>query len=197
MTQVAAARLSAMEETRLEASTAAGRAERRNRPKHLLLLAFALLVFAAGLLGWSVLARARAAATLREERALAEKVRDITAQFNELKTDSEQSSTSRPKFGESIFNRPSRFQELAASAGLKNTGFVPQRKTADPAVNGVQRRRLEFELKDESLDALLNWMKMAVEDIPGLEVFSVRLRPEANQWALNVEFSRWERTTGT
>jgi hypothetical protein len=37
-------------------------------------------------------------------------------------------------------------------------------------------------------------VEIATRDVPGLEVYSVRIRPETNQWDLNVTFSRWERT---
>lgn len=197
MTQTAAGRASALEEARLTAATAAARAERRNRPKHLLLLALTLLMFSALLLGWSALARSRASKAYRNQRASAEAIvtqTDVLRRLMQESTDA--AGASRPREGESIHNRLSRFQELGAQAGLKNL-TAPQAKGADRATaNGWVQRWLTYNVKDESLDSLMAWMRLAIEDIHGLEVKSVRLVPEANQWSLNVTFSRNERATG-
>lgn len=195
MTQAAASRATMLEETRLSAAAAAARAERRNRPRHLLLLAIALLVFAAALLGWSMLSRSAAAAAFKTEQ---ERAQQIVTKIDQLQAiqDEADSAGATPREGESIHNRLSRFQELGEQAGLKNPPSVPQGKNSDrTAVGGFVQRRLTYAVRDESLDNLLAWMRMAVEDIHGLEVQSVRLTPEANQWSLNVVFSRAERAS--
>lgn len=195
MTQAAATRAAFLEETRFNTASAASRAERRNRPRHLLLLSIALLTFAAALLGWGLLSRARAAATFRKEQVRAGQVVTKTDELRALRAESELTGAGLRE-GDSIHNSLSRFQDLGAQAGLKNPPSVPQAKTADrTAQGGYLQRRLTYAVRDESLDNLLNWMRMAIEDIHGLEIQSIRLTPEANLWSLNVVFSRSERAT--
>ncbi|MCC6677959.1 MAG: hypothetical protein IT436_12515 [Phycisphaerales bacterium] len=195
MTQAAASRATFLEESRLSAAAAAARAERRNRPRHLLLLSLALLVISAALLGWALLSRARAAAAFKAEQDRAQQIVTKTDQLRLLQAEAD-SVGAAPREGESIHNRLSRFQELGAQAGLKNPPSVPQSKTADrTAVGGFVQRRLTYVVRDESLDNLLAWMRSAIEDIHGLEIQSVRVIPEANQWSLNVTFSRSERAS--
>lgn len=197
MTQAAASRATLLEETRLGAAAAAARAERRNRPRHLLLLAAALLVFSAALLAWGLFGRARAARAFTNEQTRAQQIVTLTDELRQLQAQADASGSGFSE-GESIHNRLSRFQELGAQAGLKNPPSVPQAKTADRAsVGGVIQRRLTYSVRDESLQNLLAWMRTAIEDIHGLEIQSVRLTPEANQWLLNVVFSRSERASAS
>ena len=53
--------------------------------------------------------------------------------------------------------------------------------------------KFDYEVRDESLAALMDWMNRAVAAVEGLEVYSVSIKPEAQAWNLRVTFSRWER----
>lgn len=195
MTQAAASRASFIEEARFSTAAAAARAERRNRPRHLLLLAVALLVFCTGLLAWSGIARARAASAFAEARDRAQQIVTKVDELRFLQAEADSAGAAATE-GESIHNRLSRFQELGEQARLKNPPSVPQAKTADrTSSGGYTQRRLTYVVRDESLDNLLAWMRLAIEDIHGLEIQSVRLIPEANLWSLNVVFSRAERVS--
>jgi len=48
-------------------------------------------------------------------------------------------------------------------------------------------------LKHEDLSVLMTWISSALADVPGLEVASVMLRPEAEKWSMDVRFTRWEK----
>jgi hypothetical protein len=72
---------------------------------------------------------------------------------------------------------------------------MPGRTPVETKGAGVQRVRFEYRaVRDEKLEALLGWLGQATEDIPGLEVFSVTIKPEAAGWLMDVVFTRWERT---
>jgi hypothetical protein len=198
MTQMAA-RVSSIDETRLAAATAAARTERRNRPIHVLMFAVVLLVLAAGLLGWSVLQKVRAAKAYRSQRDQTAEIVNKAGMLRTLMAQAEAQSTPGSGEDKSIHGRLDDFQKWWTDVGLANPQPLPSSTPSDArATNGrVQRRVVYTNIKSDSLEKLMAWMKTAVENIHGLEVRDIRLIPEANQWSLNVTFSRSERQDGT
>ena len=87
---------------------------------------------------------------------------------------------------------PARLQAIAQEAGIKNKLQIP--RDEEERRGASKRVKFRFDnVQDESLPALLSWLDKAVTELPGMEVYSVSIRPLANQWVMNVTFARWER----
>jgi hypothetical protein len=70
-------------------------------------------------------------------------------------------------------------------------GQVSNTPKRDIGANQVSVRYSQ--MKHEDLSVLLGWVQTAVTEVPGLEVISITIRPEAEKWSMDVRFGRWER----
>lgn len=181
------------DEDRAELNSAAARAERASRPLHILLLAGVLLLVAgiALAVAWSRLGAANR--SLAFQMQLADNMAAEVAQLKQLR---EASATDGPTASDELLTMRSRISQAAAAAGIKNGDKLrPESDRAQPqrpGTNSVQRW-FKYVAQDEDLGALLRWLHNAPLEVPGLEVYQVKLTPRANDWQLQVTFSRWER----
>ena len=90
----------------------------------------------------------------------------------------------------------SRIMAAGTEAGLKNAVQLPRNEKSRGGTDAVQQR-LVYDVRDESLDAIVRWIDIALRGTTGLEVYALSVRPEANQWNCKVTFSRWEWDKGT
>ena len=66
------------------------------------------------------------------------------------------------------------------------------------ADKNAQRMVLRYEqVNHESLEDLTTWVGRALERVPGLEVYSISVKPQQNVWTMTVHFSRWEKIAGS
>lgn len=181
--------LTAEDRVAYAAARAAGN-ERANRPVWAIACAGVVLAGALIALVVSLNARSSANTTLANERARAAKFVELAAAYRRL---SESADSSGVKANEPIV--PSVLQNPATRAGMVNAAsLIPRTDSESRPATGLIRKRLTFEnVRDPSLEALLNWVRFATEDVPGLEVYSVTIKPEANVWHMKVVFTRWER----
>jgi hypothetical protein len=83
-------------------------------------------------------------------------------------------------------------------AGLRDPLRVPAEAIPDiDRTKGTRQVQLTFDIRDPSMEALVQFMQRAVAEVPGLEVQSIQIKPEAQVWYLQVKFARWERLEGT
>lgn len=186
----------ALDDLRDRVGAAAARRSAQNRPRHLVILALLLLLVSAITLVLAYRSRQTAMEELDTERARARRVDEIVRELGELKA---RSSNGQPQFGQPLATVRSRIETAATRAGLRDPLPVPRTNT-DTNVGGrtqVQRVRFTYDVKDPSLDALLQWVTFSMEDVPDLDVYSLKLNPMTTQgvWSLNIVFSRWERTS--
>ena len=181
-----------LDQARGDVAVAASRNERRNRPTHLVVIAIALAAAAAIALLMMVRQRNSARSLLANEQRVGESAVELVAQLREIKAAEE--STSIRYGGPESDLTPSKFSNAGAAAGLKQPPRLPDRQFQDRDMGGVHRTKWTYSVKDESMPNLMKWVQLAVRDIPGLEVYSISLKPEATQWSLKVTFSRWERS---
>lgn len=179
------------EDERYELAGQASARERRNRPRGLLVLG--LVVAAIGLitLGVGFLRDRSATADLRKhERQLAELVR-LDAQLQAL------ASADGPDDADELAPVPNlltQLEDLAIDAGLGKPPTPQPRPDRERTAEGLQRIKITYPTMRSSDPAvLLGWVRDATEQIPGLEVFSISLRPGATDWTMSVTFTRWER----
>lgn len=181
------------DERRAMMAARAARTERANRPIHLVALAGVLLIVAAGalLLAWGRLNSAKA----RLENASSQRQRFIELGTRWREVAARTPSDQGPKASDSITTLGSRIQAQASHAGMVNSPGVPS--TRDAARTGQPTKRVITSftnVKDPELSSLLRWIDLAVEEVPGLELYALTLKVEGDQWNLSsVQFSRWER----
>ncbi len=180
----------AREQARQDVAVAAARQARRNTPTHLIVLALLLLGIA--LICTLVAGASRAAAQERldAQKRQSARVAELVARLNQF---NEAERTGVQRWGQPAERVQSKIQQAAVQAGVK-AAIPPVNPTRSSPIGNAQRIQFKYDIRDESLNSLLKWVELATRDVPGLEVYSVRIRPEANQWDLNVTFSRWERT---
>lgn len=178
-------------EQRFELASIAARDERRNRPAHWLLFATLFFVFSLLALFWAGWSRAAAEKSLGDQRYIAQQTSEICGQILALR---KQGAEQGDRASQPVSQIRSRLQAIGVEAGIK--GKIPLPKDDEERKGASKRVKFTFaNVQDESLPALLGWLDRAVNEIPGVEVYSVSIRPQANQWLLNVTFARWERAS--
>lgn len=179
------------EDERYDGALAATGAERRNRPRHLVVLGVLALVVALLALGWAWTSRASAREALGSRRRELAQIRSLGAELTALRAQRTFRSDE-----EDLFRTPtdmlSRLKDLAAEAGLESSPPVPVEREVN--LQAGSRREWPYSVTDASLDALLGWVRLAGERIPGTFAQTIELRPAGSRWRLDVTFARYERT---
>jgi len=104
------------------------------------------------------------------------------------------SAESGPRLNEQEGAIRSRLIEIGVGAGLTRESITPKALTRAPKRElGSVLMTAAFEARDPSLAPLLGWLDRAVTQMPGIEVFKIIIRPEAQQWYMQVSFVRWEK----
>lgn len=180
------------EEERIVAASQAAAAERRNNPRYL--IAIAGLVLAVSLLwlfsSWSAWSSARAA--LVKQQRDRETITNNVAELRALKA--LQGADSGPRLAEQEGAIRSRLRDIGRAAGLKEENITPKSVKRDQRKDlGSVLLTASFEARDEALRPLMAWLDRATAEMPGLEVYKISIKPEAQKWLMQVTFSRWEK----
>lgn len=183
------ARAKLSEEAKFELSMAAASRERANRPVGL--VAGAAVVLVAGGVFAAYAMASRAAARGRLERAVVDQAM-AEARVEEWRRLAE-SAGAMPTGGTGEF-RVSRMEELAVRAGMKSRPNAPVTRDDKSRPGVVVYSHIYVDVRDPSLAAMIEWMRMACAEIAGLEVEALTVRPEPAGWKMDVTFRRWERT---
>lgn len=175
---------------RFAIASSASSTERVNRPRHLVLLAVLVLIGAFIYLAAALSDRASAIRAMKRQQRDAEK---IIATAEELAVfDERAASDPASAFGAPIPMMLSRLEELAKEAGL--TQALSHRRGPGETKGGATMYRYPYEIRDPNLESVMLWLQKCVEGIPGLEVQSLRIRPEPQSWYVSVTLTRWERS---
>ena len=181
------------DEARFELALAATGRERANRPRTL--VGAAALTLAAALLlaiwGLSSMRSARGAYS----RALGEQadVERMGLEWEKLnQQESEAGPGGMPGVGKPIDHLYDKMEQLAVRAGVKDKPQPP--RANETTRGGVKVIEYNYtNVRDPSVKVLLEWARLAAAEIPGMEVYGLTLKPDQNNWNLNVTFRRWER----
>ena len=172
----------------------AERAEQRNAPRSLVLLALIALLIA----GLAVFAAWRRDGRLRADLARRDaelrQINEMAAQYNalqqELNADTDAGGL------DPIPDILTRLDAQATRAGVDLTGVNPK-TTYDGLGEGLRLRRDSYQLRTASIEAPLRWVRFATSEIPGLRVHGIKLqtppRARDNTWVLDITFARIER----
>lgn len=184
----------ASEDRRLELAASAARARRSNEPRSLLLFAGLVLTVAllVATLAWRSYAGAAEALDLERQASV-----NALAKAAELKAMLAAGAATNSQAWEPSTTIASRISGAGVEAGLKSAVGLPKgERTRGENKLGSKQVQYDYELRDPSFEALLKFMQAATQRVPGLEVHSVLIRPEAQEWFLRVTFARWERMEG-
>jgi hypothetical protein len=190
------------EEVRQELQDLAAEAERRNRPRTLVVLGIALLMAALGYVVWAALARASAAEDLERRRQQAEDVRRRADEVVSLRTHQEQ-TLAQDRFAPDP-RLAAKLEDLAREVGMIDTKVEERPDTSIEAtrVPNFSRRAytLRFRNTAQPTAAVLSFLERSQGLAPGLEAQSIILEPgrmltQEGQTTVTGElvFVRWQR----
>jgi hypothetical protein len=179
------------DDVRFEMAAQAASRERRNRPVILVVVA-ALALLVAGVAALAGLAaRASAAAAYQDQLDAQARVQSMLSQLAVLKN-AEAASTSGAAHDPNV-RIASNMEGLALRAGLSRPS--PPHESPEPRGGGITVKEYVYtNVRAPSLTPLLQWVRLAVEEVPGLELYKITsLKPDAAGWNMSVSFRRWER----
>lgn len=184
------------DEARYELTMAAAARARANRPSALVAGAVVLLILAVVAMAWGLVARARAMSDLRAAQSEQARVEGLVGEWTALVDAERTQAGGKVGLGARISDLYTRMEQYATRAGLAKRPDTPRENpTTRPNTN---IRVIEYSytnVKDPSLKALLEWVRIATAEVPGLEVYGITLKPDPNNWTMNVTFRRWERAS--
>ncbi len=189
----AAPAIASLEEARMEQAAEAARTARRNQPRGLLVLAGVLMLLALIYVGVAAMGRASAAEELDASKEQAEEALRLAGTLKAQRA----AQQAGPVQVQAATALRTRIEQAGVEAGMKTRVPLPQTRTELPPGLGSKQVILDYTVQDEDVSALLQWVKLSVAAVPGLEVDGVTLRPEAHAWNLRVKFSRWEKVEGS
>jgi len=175
---------------RYELAARAQNQQRLNYPRHLIVLG-GLLVFISIVLlaiAWQIRSSAISSNTKKADDLVRIKqyIGDINALALAQKINPRQNEYDR------IDDILSQFQRLASQSKLEHDIGLPIRPKTIP-VGNARKLTYPYTVRDNSLEHLLDWVKISKEQIPGLEVSDLSIKPNTQDWTLTVTFTRYER----
>lgn len=181
------------EDERYEQALAAAASERRNRPKHLLFIPMLLFMVTGLVLAFAIFSRESSRIRLDQQEQRFSRLVSGVVELRELRA-SRQDSGAIGQL-DPIENLLSQMEGFATQAGLADKPKVPQSRRDRTLGTGVVRQRYVYSgVTDPSLEALLKWLHVSIDGVPGLSVFQLSLHPVAGRgWSMDVTFARWER----
>jgi hypothetical protein len=182
---------SAIDDLRQDLTSAAASSQRRNTPLFLVLLSLLGLVLCAG---WAWHCRSLAKDAARDADLAKLKAKEITLAAAKLRGLMEaEAAGNGVRASQPMSQLLSVIEAAGARAGLKKQLPVGSRVPQPRNAEGWQQVKLTYAVRDESLAAVMKWIDLAQEEVEGLAVSAIKIRPEANEWSVNVTFSRWEK----
>lgn len=175
---------------RYELATRAQSQHRLNSPRHLILLGVLLLVIA--LIVLAVAWQTRATAIERNELA-ASKLAQVETLIEEVQTLEliQQNSSTKDMF-EPLPDILSTLQTIGQRAQLQNDIGIPRNPGSRPEGNALLKT-YPYNINDPSLEKLIEFARLAQQEIPGLQLSELELEPRNQYWSMSVVFTRYER----
>ncbi|NQX95989.1 MAG: hypothetical protein HRT64_13930 [Erythrobacter sp.] len=87
----------------------------------------------------------------------------------------------------------STLQGIGEQAQLKNPIGLPRNQNERPEGEAILKTYPYQNINDPSLEKLLDWVKLAEEQIPGLHVRELSIEPRQQFWSMDIVLARYER----
>jgi hypothetical protein len=175
---------------RFELASRAQNQQRLNAPKHLIVLGVILLVVS--LIALGVAWQTRSSAMQKNEREARNlvKIEGLIGEIGTLRAARE--NNPNDDILEPLPDILSTFQNLASRAGLQQVG-LPRNQGSRPEGDAILKTYPYTNINDDSLENLLEWVRLAEQEIPGMQVRELTLQPRPQSWSMSVVFARYER----
>ncbi len=178
------------QDDRQDLAGAALLAERRNRPRHLVIFGLFALIASVIAVVWGLSVHSGAQDEAARERGYVFRLKQLGADFESLSGQKQQPVSGPP--WEPVSNMQTRLEGLATSTGLAKPSLP--REQRNKVQTGVESLRLTYRIRSEDPRLVFSWIRQALGEIEGLELYSLRVQPEATTWSFDITFSRWERS---
>lgn len=182
------ARLSA--DDRYELASRAQNQQRLNAPRHLIVLGVILLFIALIALGVAWQTRASLIDTNRKAARDLVKIEGLITEIRTLQATLD--SSPDDDILQPLPDILSNLETLGRRAGLSSIG-LPKNQSSRPEGDAILRTYPYENIRDKSLENLLNWVRLAEQEIPGLHVREIVIEPRSTAWTLDVVLARYER----
>lgn len=171
-----------------ELATAALVAERRNRPRGIVILCGIVAAIAVVVLLWSTVSVFRTRSAQSKQLGYLKQTQSLVATLEGLRSSGQ--NNGRPDV-EPLLNLLTTIEGLAVGAGLKKPN-IPNRSLEGRGA--IQEVRLRYDqIRENDIAKVMTWIDSVVSDIPGVFVHQLKIDPDGNTWKIDVTFSRWER----
>ncbi|PCI08244.1 hypothetical protein COB72_08690 [bacterium] len=175
---------------RYELAARAQNQQRLNYPKHLIGLGLLLVVVSLVVLviSWQVRSAAQEANT-----RVAYELTQIEQLITDIQTLEATQATSQDRDrGQPIPDMLSKFKRYGIQAKLENDIGLPKNPKSRPEGN-ARLMSYPYTLRDPSLEHLLDWVRISIDQTPGLGVTSMEIKPAKQDWTMTITLSRYER----
>ena len=175
---------------RYELAALAQNQQRLNYPKHIIMLGL-LLVFVS-IVTLAIAWQMRSGAQDKYAKRTYE-LTQIEQLVNQIATlqESQANSSGQDRF-QPIPDILSKFKRFGEQANLEHDIGLPKNPKVRPEGN-AKLMTYPYNLRDSSLEHMLNWIKISTEQIPGLSVTDLEIKPAKQDWTIRVTLSRYER----
>tara|TARA_E500000318_G_scaffold12972_4_gene11996 strand:+ start:37456 stop:38037 length:582 start_codon:yes stop_codon:yes gene_type:complete len=182
-------RLSA--DDRYELASRAQNQQRLNAPKHLIVLGTLLLIVS--LITLIVAWQTQAAAADSNQRTAREMIRIENLIMDITRLQATQSTNPDGGLLDPLPDILSTLDNLGKRAGLESGIGLPRNQSARPEGDAILRSYPYRNIRDASLEDLLNWVRLAEQEIPGMHVREISIEPRTTAWSMDVVLARYER----
>jgi hypothetical protein len=136
----------------------------------------------------------RAVRSLRHALEDQAQVEAMAAEFRALSEQERNAGAQRA--GDPIPNFRTQMEALATQSGL---GVKPPLNETSDRQGAVVVRSWSSDFQEANIRSVLEWLRRATVEpatrIPGLEVYSLTLKPAGEKWQVQLRLRRWERAS--
>lgn len=175
---------------RYELAAKAQNQQRLNYPTHLIVMGLVLVVISIIIVALAWQSRSSASTQLENKAYELTQVKSLITEINALQL-SLATKSSLDEF-EPILDIYSRLEDFATQAKLETKLGPPSNPQSLPQGN-ARKKTYPYTVRDSSLEHMLDWINISTQQIPGLEVQDITIKPTAQAWTMVVTLSRYER----
>jgi len=174
---------------RYEAAAIAAAKQRRNQPRGLVVFGGVLFLGACVALAGAWASRGSARSALQTQREETLEVNRLAAELDAYRA-ARASNASRTQIYAPDPNFRSKVASLATRAGMQQEPPVPD--PSNRTVQGGVRVDWPYTITEPDLSAVLEWVRLVTEQIPGTFVSNIEVKPQGNQWRVEATLSYYE-----